>query len=230
MLRRIVANFRRQDWTAVVVELVVVVVGVFIGVQASNWNAEREVKIRRAQVVATLVADLRDAQRAQANQNDAIDAGLADWRNAFAGGKSPPPFYLRIEGSDTPPRTWQTLQQMPLADMFDPVTLFDLGFYYSELDGVGVKYIRYVSFVEDRVLPNLKRDSSVFYIEDRSTLAPEYAANMERLADYARENKRLSRWAGCLVYRIEARRRYEQSCRRADFVLEGMTAATAPTP
>ncbi len=39
ILRRITANFRKQDWTAVVVELVVVVAGVFIGLQASNWNA-----------------------------------------------------------------------------------------------------------------------------------------------------------------------------------------------
>ena len=37
ILRRITANFRRQDWMAVAVELVVVVVlGVFIGVQASR--------------------------------------------------------------------------------------------------------------------------------------------------------------------------------------------------
>ena len=41
ILRRITANFRKQDWTAVVVELVVVVLGVFIGLQASNWNAAR---------------------------------------------------------------------------------------------------------------------------------------------------------------------------------------------
>lgn len=36
ILRRITANFRRQDWMAVGVELVVAVLGVFIGVQASK--------------------------------------------------------------------------------------------------------------------------------------------------------------------------------------------------
>ena len=41
MLRHVIAHLRRQDWTAVAIELVVVIVGVFIGVQASNWNAER---------------------------------------------------------------------------------------------------------------------------------------------------------------------------------------------
>jgi len=36
ILRRITANFRRQDWTAVAIELVVLVFGVFIGAQASR--------------------------------------------------------------------------------------------------------------------------------------------------------------------------------------------------
>ncbi len=36
ILRRITANFRRQDWMAFGIELVVVVLGVFIGVQASR--------------------------------------------------------------------------------------------------------------------------------------------------------------------------------------------------
>jgi len=36
MLRRVVANFRRRDWAAAVVELAVAGIGVFIGLQASN--------------------------------------------------------------------------------------------------------------------------------------------------------------------------------------------------
>lgn len=41
ILRRLAANFREQNWTAVAIELVVVVAGVFIGIEVSNWNAER---------------------------------------------------------------------------------------------------------------------------------------------------------------------------------------------
>jgi len=41
ILRRITANFRRQDWMAVVIELVIVILGVFIGIQVSNWNQAR---------------------------------------------------------------------------------------------------------------------------------------------------------------------------------------------
>lgn len=41
IVRRLAANFGEQNWTAVVIELVVVVVGVFIGIEASNLNAQR---------------------------------------------------------------------------------------------------------------------------------------------------------------------------------------------
>ena len=60
ILRRITSNFRRQDWAAVVVELVVVVVGVFIGVQASNWNEQRETDQKAAIFSERLSADLRE--------------------------------------------------------------------------------------------------------------------------------------------------------------------------
>ncbi len=39
--RRLAANVREQNWFAVAIELVVVVVGVFIGIEVSNWNAGR---------------------------------------------------------------------------------------------------------------------------------------------------------------------------------------------
>lgn len=59
MLHRFVGNLRRQDWTAVSVELVVVILGVFIGVQASNWNADRATDQDSKVFTARLKADLR---------------------------------------------------------------------------------------------------------------------------------------------------------------------------
>lgn len=224
ILRRIIAHLRKQEWTAIGIDFVIVVVGVFVGMQVTNWNEERQAAVRREQVVALLVADLRDSQGAQARFEHDIEAGVARWQEAFAAGKLPPPYFLRIEGSDTAPKTWETLQRMDLGDSLDPVTLFDLGFYYSELDGVGVKYIRYVTFVENEILPHISRDPSFFYMADRSALKPEYAANVERARDYGRESRRLRTWSACLIYRLEARRTFEQSCRRADYRLEGMPA------
>lgn len=40
-LRRVAEHVKAQNWTAVALDFVIVVVGVFIGLQVSNWNAAR---------------------------------------------------------------------------------------------------------------------------------------------------------------------------------------------
>ena len=223
ILRRVISHFRNQEWTAIAIDFLIVVLGVFVATQVTNWNAERAAHDRRKQIVEALVADLQDAGAVQAGFVSMIDTGVAEWQVAFDAGELPPPFYYRIMGSDTGPKTWETVQQMPLSDMFDPVTIFDLSFYYAELDGVGVKYVRYVTFVENEVLPNVKRDSAVFYLDDQSALKPELAANVDRLVDFRNDSARLGRWTQCLVYRLEAERTFNENCARSDFALEGMT-------
>jgi hypothetical protein len=60
ILRRLAANLRAQNWTTVVIELAIVIVGVFIGIQAANWNQERlernETKLLLSQVQVELTA------------------------------------------------------------------------------------------------------------------------------------------------------------------------------
>lgn len=38
ILRRVIEHVRNQEWTAIGIDLAIVVVGVFIGIQVSNWN------------------------------------------------------------------------------------------------------------------------------------------------------------------------------------------------
>jgi hypothetical protein len=59
ILRRAIQSLCRQDWTAVLVELAVVVLGVFIGVQASNWNADAETERKSELFTERLKSDLR---------------------------------------------------------------------------------------------------------------------------------------------------------------------------
>ena len=41
LLRRVIQHVRMQEWTAIAIDFVIVVVGVFIGIQAANWNEAR---------------------------------------------------------------------------------------------------------------------------------------------------------------------------------------------
>jgi hypothetical protein len=217
ILRRVAEHVKAQNWFAVAIDFVIVVVGVFIGIQVANWNEARAAEYRRAQIVEALVTDLNDAIIVQEQGHvHAIGKGLAAWDAAHMRSEHPAPFYFRIEGSDTAPNTWTVLRQMEIAGLFDPVTIFDLNFYYSELDGVGRKYIRYVSFVEREILPYEKGDPLYFYTADGTALKPEYQASMDRLQEYRGEVRRLSRWAACLTGRLESDTRPTESCVRTD--------------
>lgn len=39
--RRIADHVRKQEWTAIAIDFVIVIVGVFVGIQAANWNQAR---------------------------------------------------------------------------------------------------------------------------------------------------------------------------------------------
>ena len=59
ILRRVTEHLRRQDWVAVTIEFVIVVLGVFVATQVSNWNEEREARARAEVYGARLAEDLR---------------------------------------------------------------------------------------------------------------------------------------------------------------------------
>ncbi len=60
ILRRIIAHFRKQEWTAIGIDFVIVVLGVFVGIQVANWNAEVADRRRGAQYVERLSRDMED--------------------------------------------------------------------------------------------------------------------------------------------------------------------------
>lgn len=61
MLRHVIVQLRRQDWTAVAIELIVVVAGVFIGVQASNWNEDRVSRAHEHELLVDLRAEVAES-------------------------------------------------------------------------------------------------------------------------------------------------------------------------
>jgi hypothetical protein len=60
ILRRLSENLRAQNWTAIAIEFVIVVLGVFIGTQVSNWNQERLEKQATNKMLDQLRPELRN--------------------------------------------------------------------------------------------------------------------------------------------------------------------------
>ncbi len=59
ILRRVIEHVREQNWTAIWIDLVIVVVGVFIGIQVANWNEERIERSLEATYLSRLAEDVR---------------------------------------------------------------------------------------------------------------------------------------------------------------------------
>ena len=57
-LRRVAEHLKHLHWTKIGVDLVIVVLGVFIGMQVSNWNQQRETNQKAAIFSERLKADL----------------------------------------------------------------------------------------------------------------------------------------------------------------------------
>jgi len=79
ILRRVIAHVRNQEWTAIGIDFVIVVVGVFVGIQVSNWNGQRaeDVKARAylARVDGNLQTDLQSIERRVVFWSEVIDYG-----------------------------------------------------------------------------------------------------------------------------------------------------------
>ncbi len=59
ILRRLVTALRKQSWLTLVLELVVVVVGIFLGLQVDSWNDARKDRVLEQQYLASLKADFQ---------------------------------------------------------------------------------------------------------------------------------------------------------------------------
>jgi hypothetical protein len=58
ILRRLSQSLQQQNWTAIWIEFILLVCGVFLGIQVSNWNAERLEQRRADELFERLIVDL----------------------------------------------------------------------------------------------------------------------------------------------------------------------------
>lgn len=60
IFRRFIAHLHQQDWVAVAIELAIVVLGVFIGLQVNEWGAAQAAERRGHEYVQRLTRDLEE--------------------------------------------------------------------------------------------------------------------------------------------------------------------------
>jgi hypothetical protein len=90
ILRRVANALRAQNWTAIAIELVIVIVGVFIGTQVSNWNQQRLEKHETEVLLGQLQPELRNFIDFYESAKVYYDTTRAYARTAFEGWQRDP--------------------------------------------------------------------------------------------------------------------------------------------
>jgi uncharacterized membrane-anchored protein YhcB (DUF1043 family) len=212
ILRRLSQSLKEQNWTAIWIEFLLLVVGVFLGIQVANWNAERIEQAKTIKILDAFRADMTDYIAVTKLFSDKANKGLADYEAARARGEKPAPYFMRFRGSDTTPKSvWQVAQQSGLSDLVHPSLMFEIGYYYSELEGIDVKFVRYAEFVETEILPYT--DNPEMFYDQAGNLKPEYQQNMQRLREWIADSAVTEASANCLMKRFNAPNRIGKSCR-----------------
>ena len=89
IFRRFLSRLKQHQWGAILTELVIVIIGVFIGMQVSNWNEERETNRKAVVFTERLRTDLQKeawnyeylvaySRETNANQRRVLDAMSGD--------------------------------------------------------------------------------------------------------------------------------------------------------
>lgn len=59
ILRRVTEHVKDQNWFAVAIDFIIVVIGVFVGLQVSNWNTAQTAKARETALLVELRSELQ---------------------------------------------------------------------------------------------------------------------------------------------------------------------------
>jgi hypothetical protein len=96
ILRRLSKNLQAQNWTAITIDFLIVVIGVFVGIQASNWNQARTDRAETRHLLMRIEPEIDQIISFAANTRDYYATTRRFAETAFAGWDGDP----RVSDSD----------------------------------------------------------------------------------------------------------------------------------
>ena len=182
ILRRLSQHLRNQQWTAIGIELVIVILGVFIGIQVSNWNESRHEDARAREALARIQADLQ-------TDLHTIDLRSAFWPKVNDYGSAA--IHYAETGELVEGSAWKTVLAFYQASQLWPWVPSDAT--YQELRSAGE-----LGLIRDK---HLRADISQYYVEASVSnigyiiaFQPEYRRIVRGLTPAVASNQV---WANC---------------------------------
>lgn len=174
-----------------VFEIVIVFVGVTAAFALEATRQDRQNNQYRHAMLGALAATLDDTIEHNQEFEEFVDRQLAVFDAALARGEHPKLPVFRESGAERPPtRIWDGVVSTGAAKELDPDLFFALAMFYTRMDSIGEKYIRYNDFTEQHVFP-LGPDQTGVYDPETGRLKPEFAAYVDRLRDLDQVTKEL---------------------------------------
>lgn len=151
ILSRIANKIRNGDWGTVAVEILVVVVGIFLGLQVDNWNEERKERHREIRYLERLYEDLGEDLRSIESSLGAYSARekmvefLLDTIENPDLVRTDPSYFIRsiqLVAFTTPPAiSGHTFEELKfggeLSIIRDEALRSNLAKYYAEIESYG---------------------------------------------------------------------------------------------
>ena len=83
ILRRVIRHVRNQEWTAILIDFLIVVVGVYLGIELGNWNDARDAKSEYRGALQRLAVEIDTNLATLDSVEPAVLQSLRRVRNAF---------------------------------------------------------------------------------------------------------------------------------------------------
>ena len=77
IIRRFTDHIRRQDWFALFLDLLIVVVGIYLGLQVDAWNSARQDRATEREYLERLLADMEESIEAQIDTQQQFETSIA---------------------------------------------------------------------------------------------------------------------------------------------------------
>ncbi|QPD00191.1 hypothetical protein [Qipengyuania soli] len=181
-LQRLARHLRAQDWTAAAIEFVLVVVGVFMGFQLTQWNEDRVSRAHEKTLMRNVARDLRDDVEEMDENVRTASSRMASLDHL-----------LRLAGDWNPPKEFPSSRfsiQVEQVAPFDPKSEYRVGieaFILSFYDGNRFAYEALINNDGVNVVQDQERLSEIqkYYalVDQLLTFEQSLAENRLRMLD-----------------------------------------------
>lgn len=153
-------------------ELVIVFTGVYAAFALSEYEARRDAGVRRQQLQAALVREIRDITSNTRRVATTLPGQLAGFDSAVGAGARPP-LQPWIEPVRMQPHMWQATLESGALDIFDVTTVYGISQFYNDLNAGFEQLAQLRELSETVLIPELGSGSDEFY-DSANRLRPKY--------------------------------------------------------